>query len=481
VLAPAQRSGRSSSQGVGAGAGGELLLLPGHPEGRCFLHEGGCLIECEGRSVEQKYVWQPKKDTHSLLFRLDAAKPIGTWPTPNFKEVILDRPLDGHDRDSPDTETLVAEKAGRAEPLPTDPVERQKEILAIYTAETPLYHEMNRALRDDDYKQMLYYRSYIQELREVFKTDHVDQIITPFVGTVWRGIHYDDGEKALLDFKVKKEFVWPAFTSMTQDKNVAMSFGNVVFQIKCCPPEGTYEDDIPEYVPAPIKEFSVFEGESEVLFPPNVKFRVIAIQLPTEENGLTAPLVKCKTVGFDTDTGISQFAGADAQVDTKTAMQQHDDLIDEHDVKIDEIEDWVHQETDQMRNLSRTVTGVQGSMGDLRQQLEASLSRVSELEERLAAEERRRQQVEDKFGQLQNTVGALQGTVATLQLHLVQRSTGAFGMGPGPLHVAAPQPVPSGGGKPLAHPLQGNGSSRTQMPAGRGVGATYPMIWPLAP
>jgi hypothetical protein len=166
---------------------------------------------------------------------------------------------------------------------------------------------MNRALRDDNLDKMRYFGSYIKELRDVFKTDHENQLITPFEGKVWRGITFEDPEQALADYPVGVEFVWSAFTSMTTNQDVAKNFGNLTFEIECCPPAGTFDDDVPEYAPANIKDFSSFPGEDEILFPPNISFRVVRIEHPNDQNGLIVPLVCCKVVGFDTDTGIHKF------------------------------------------------------------------------------------------------------------------------------------------------------------------------------
>merc|ERR1712232_697540 len=50
--------------------------------------------------------------------------------------------------------------------------------------------------------------------------------------------------------------------------------GNVQFEIVCPPLPSEHEG----YAPANIKEFSAFPGEDEILFPPNMKLRVVNIQ-----------------------------------------------------------------------------------------------------------------------------------------------------------------------------------------------------------
>jgi len=229
----------------------------------------------------------------------------GNFPTKNFIKAVIEKDPRKDEADAPDTQTIVAKKAGYKQPLPDDEVFRQKELVRIYTMETHLYPEMNLALRQDDFTRLKYYGAFIKELRDVFYTDNQDQIITPFEGTVWRGITVPNVNNFLKDFLPNEEFVWEAFTSTTTDREVALGFGNVTFEIHCLPPvTGSFSDDDPEYAPADIKQFSDMQDESEVLFPPNVRFRVITVQQPTPTNQLQSPLVICETLGYDTIWGL---------------------------------------------------------------------------------------------------------------------------------------------------------------------------------
>eukprot|EP00928_Gymnodinium_smaydae_P093001 TRINITY_DN7700_c1_g1_i1.p1 TRINITY_DN7700_c1_g1~~TRINITY_DN7700_c1_g1_i1.p1 ORF type:complete len:579 (-),score=115.94 TRINITY_DN7700_c1_g1_i1:167-1903(-) len=225
----------------------------------------------------------------------------GKYPTANFIKNVLEKDPLKDEADAPDIQTILSKKAGYRQQLPTDPIERQKELVRLYTLESQLYPQMNLALRQDDPTRLKYFGAYIKELRDVFLTDHEDQIITPFVGTVWRGITVPDPNEFLKDFQPGAEFVWEAFTSTTNDKQIARIFGNVLFEINCRePPDGSFDDDIPEYAPADIKAFSDTKEETEVLFPPNVRFRVVTVKMPTGGLGqLSTPLIICETLGYD--------------------------------------------------------------------------------------------------------------------------------------------------------------------------------------
>jgi hypothetical protein len=230
----------------------------------------------------------------------------GDYPTANFKKYVIEKdPLEDK-ADSPDTQTIVSKKAQYRQSLPTDPILRQKELVRMYTLETQLYPQMNLALRQDDETRLKYFGAFIHELRDVFFTDKIDQIIEPFLGTVWRGITVPDVNGYLADFQPDAEFVWESFTSTTTDKYIANIFGNLLFEIHCTPPAtGTFDDDMPEYAPADIKQFSDTKEETEVLFPPNVRFRVITVQMPTGQLGSPSiPTVICETVGYDSIWGL---------------------------------------------------------------------------------------------------------------------------------------------------------------------------------
>lgn len=290
-------------------AGNPMWKLDGHPRQGYFILDGSNLLECD-QGFNRRRIWCRSTDgkLQGGFFRELPTLPCKIFPSENFKAAVLGAEPSMNEPYSPSTQVVVEACCNVQTLLPEDSVDRQKELVRLYTAETPLYHEMNSSLREDHLFKMQYFGSYIKELRDVFKTDHEDQIITPFEGNIWRGITYPDPVKALEEFTIGTEFVWPAFTSMTTNKDVALSWGNVAFEIECRPPAGTYDDDIPEYAPACISEFSCYPCEAEVLCPPNISFRVLRIDHPNDENQLSHPLVVCKVVGFDTDSGIQQFA-----------------------------------------------------------------------------------------------------------------------------------------------------------------------------
>jgi len=290
-------------------AGKDVWALHGHPYGNRFVVDGDSLIEVDSSWV-QRYVWQRSDDFRGKLFREAATGPVSAkvFPSDAFSEAVICKNPELNEPFSPSTQTIVDACAYFNQPLSDDARERQEQLVMLYTKETPLYHEMNRALREDNIDHMRYFGAYIKELRDVFKTDHEDQIITPFEGTVWRGIKFPDAEAAIKQYPPGSVFVWPAFTSMSTAKSAAMGFGNLVFEINCTPPPGHYDDDTPEYAPASVEEWSCYKSEHEILFPPNVRFKVEEIKFPDGENGLISPLVVCETVGFDTDGGIVEFS-----------------------------------------------------------------------------------------------------------------------------------------------------------------------------
>lgn len=254
-------------------------------------------------------------------------KPSFEYPTQNFITHVIQKNPHVDEPDAPDTQTILRTKADYHKMLPEDPLERQRELIRLYTMETQLYPQVNLALRQDDPKRLAYFGAYIKELRDCFLTDNEDQIITPFKGTVWRGVTVPDVKRFLEDFQPEAEFVWESFTSTSTDKQIARIFGNVLFEIHCRDPvTGTFDDETPEYAPADIKEFSDTKEETEILFPPNVRFRVITVQMPSGGlGGLSVPLVICETMGYDSIWGLIHTGNYDA---VQQWCHQHPHLVE---------------------------------------------------------------------------------------------------------------------------------------------------------
>jgi len=296
--------------------------LKGHPDDNMFVSIGKDLVQYTKDFGEKLKTWSFQgtvDDNHQTFMREPAGKPILKFPTENYHEAVHMKNPALNEPFSPDTATILKACCHvQSEDIPTDPIKRQGYLAKMYTLESPLYHEMNTALREDDLLKLKYFGAYIKELRDVFKTDHENQVIEPFSGTLWRGIHFGDPDKELEHFKPGSKFSWPAFTSMTTDKSVALRFGNITFEVRCCPPRGTYDDDKAEYAPASVSKWSSFPSESEILFPPNTEFIVKKIVPPGPEN--SNPIIKCETIGFDTDEGQAEF---DPSVDESAGTGSH--------------------------------------------------------------------------------------------------------------------------------------------------------------
>uniref|UniRef100_A0A7S1Q1K2 EF-hand domain-containing protein n=1 Tax=Alexandrium catenella TaxID=2925 RepID=A0A7S1Q1K2_ALECA len=303
--------------------GQSKFKLTGHPHGGFFVKVGDDTFSEVDADMKERNVWKYKADIKGKFLTSIAAPPqrATNFPTDNFSQAVLYKDPSRNEPCSPPIQVIV-EACGLAnEQLPEDPLERQRLLANYYTSESPLYHEMNKCLRDDDLNGLRYYSAYIKELRDVFKTDHKDQIIEPFVGKVWRGIGYPDPEAALKDFAVGETFVWSAFTSMTTERDVAFRFGNIVFEVSCLPPKEAYEGATAVYAPASVSGFSDFAQEAEILFPPNVQFQVKEIKMPGGEgdDAVSSPLIICETVAFDSDEGLKEFKDFKAALDSALA------------------------------------------------------------------------------------------------------------------------------------------------------------------
>jgi len=254
------------------------------------------------------YAWESKSKPFKRMTE-DIQAPVGYvsggYPTENFIKAVIEKDLSKNEHDAPDTQTICNIKGKYHKALPDDPKARQKELVRIYTMETQIYPQMNLALRQDHFQRMKYFGAFIKELRDVFYTDHIDQIIDPYIGACYRGITVPNVMQFISEYVPGFEFVWTSFTSTTANKEMAGGFGNLLFEIHCREPAtGSFDDEFPEYAPADIKMFSDSKEESEILIPPNTRLRVITIQMPTRTNGLSCPMVVCETTGYDSIWGL---------------------------------------------------------------------------------------------------------------------------------------------------------------------------------
>jgi len=106
----------------------------------------------------------------------------------------------------------------------------------------------------------------------VVEFDVGDIVVKPFAGCVygrlqteWLGI--------VADFAVGKEFVWADFVSMTtlEERVVGAKIPGVSYEIRCC---SCIDEVIERFAPAKVSHLSQLWNETEILFPPNVRFRV---------------------------------------------------------------------------------------------------------------------------------------------------------------------------------------------------------------
>ena len=95
---------------------------------------------------------------------------------------------------------------------------------------------------------------------------HLSSTISELKGTT--GLHYRGQTYIPADTHTLKPgmvMAWPAFTSCSTNKGVAINFskGKLLYEIR-----------IPSEYGGNIKEYSVYQGEDELVFPPFTSFRV---------------------------------------------------------------------------------------------------------------------------------------------------------------------------------------------------------------
>lgn len=168
--------------------------------------------------------------------------------------------------------------------FPEPGFERDQKITSMYTLASPLFRNCNSAMRDDNEDSMRRHAAFIHELREVLRFK-VDTICTPqgrkcrpFTGRLLRGLDLPVDECAQVAdlYKVGTEFTWPAFTACQLEDSEGGLWpfdGNLNFEIECNVDPKSLE--IPE-VYAPVRIGRFLGGSTEVLLPPQTRFKVVA-------------------------------------------------------------------------------------------------------------------------------------------------------------------------------------------------------------
>ena len=136
--------------------------------------------------------------------------------------------------------------------------------ITVYTLQSFVYPEMNKALREDNTAVLKLFAPYIYQLIQGLNEEK------NYHGTVYRGIQLP--HDSISKYSKDTVFFWPGFTSSTQNKAVAVNWpgSNCLFEIK-----------IPKrfsFSCANIDHLSVYKSEKEVLIQPYSCYRVISNQ-----------------------------------------------------------------------------------------------------------------------------------------------------------------------------------------------------------
>ena len=134
--------------------------------------------------------------------------------------------------------------------------------IIVYTLQSFVYPEMNKALREDNKNVLNLFAPYIYKLIQGLNEE------ANYYGTVYRGIQLPVA--LVLKYSKDTVFFWPGFTSSTQSKGVASCWpgSNCLFEIT-----------IPKrfsYSCANIDHLSVYQSEKEVLIQPYSCYRVLS-------------------------------------------------------------------------------------------------------------------------------------------------------------------------------------------------------------
>ena len=160
--------------------------------------------------------------------------------------------------------------------------EKHRAAIHLYSGNS-VYSQMNKALREDDMMGLKEFGSLVNLTMQPFSFSAMQapcSVLKPFFGTVWRGCNLSKTD--LKKYQVGEVVLWEGFSSTSCKPGSAFG-GNVVFEIHCSKalmqlpknekqPQGTQQD---LFVPAQIHHISAYPQESEVLYAPYTKFRIV--------------------------------------------------------------------------------------------------------------------------------------------------------------------------------------------------------------
>uniref|UniRef100_A0A7S1FK35 Mono(ADP-ribosyl)transferase n=1 Tax=Noctiluca scintillans TaxID=2966 RepID=A0A7S1FK35_NOCSC len=240
--------------------------------------DGGIVLK-ERQQVSTKWKFIGTTDHVQFYFREMVTLPVIFKNQKHLKDNVASKIPTKSQPFSPDSDTIL-DACGFREPLPPMRAQeheaRKKRVLELYTRESPLFHEMNRSLRDvlkgaePQPVYVQYFAAFIKDLRDAFFTG--DKVIVDFfVGDLYRSLDVDDLEEVKKQFAgSQEEWTWPAFTCMTSDVDVAKRNGNVIVHIRCGVPNKGRD----KFAPAAFCP----ERPNEVLYPIFALFKVVKVE-----------------------------------------------------------------------------------------------------------------------------------------------------------------------------------------------------------
>jgi len=125
--------------------------------------------------------------------------------------------------------------------------------------ETSLYFRMNSVLQSQDREAAEAFMPFIKLLM------HSLILLPPFIGTVWRAINLD----VTTEYIKNQEVVFSAFTSCATDLSAIGNFFDGKKARTLINIQGSHGHDI--------RNYSAFSKESEILFFPNSRFKVVDV------------------------------------------------------------------------------------------------------------------------------------------------------------------------------------------------------------
>lgn len=169
------------------------------------------------------------------------------------------------------------------------PITLIKYLIRLWSLESPpFYRIVNQSLAECNIEDVHSLRYILYDYFELFNV----KLLSPFVGTLYRGIHTSEENIAALISLVGKQIYFVCFTSTSKNSARAMVGGNVIFIIETLSKQ--QQDECRIQTNVDISTASQFPEEQEVIYAPLTTFLLLSITYIHDPNESVKYVIKLR-------------------------------------------------------------------------------------------------------------------------------------------------------------------------------------------